>query len=128
MDVPLQQDGQDVSFDISSDLSSYQYYGVKLSSGVLTTTHTKANTIVGVLQEKINGSSNTKSGRVRIYGITRAKAGDTITEMDDVIVDTDGTFIAADGANQSVVGTCLKACVDGDIFPLLLRGSETTTA
>lgn len=126
-DIPVQE-GQDVSFPISSDLSAKQYYAAKLSSGVLTTTFTKGDSIVGILQEKIDGSTNTKDGAVRIYGMSRAKAGDTISEMDELIVDTDGTLIPTDGANQSVAAQALEAGVDGDIIAVIIKGTETTTS
>lgn len=126
-DIPV-QDGQDVTLPVSSDLSAKQYYGTKLSSGVLTTTHTKANSIVGIIQEKIDGSSNAKDCRVRINGMSRAKAGDTISEMDELITDTDGTLIPTDGANQSVAAQALEAGVDGDIIAVIIKGTETTTS
>jgi hypothetical protein len=120
--------GATAGFKVSSDLSAKKYYAVKLSSGALTTTHTKGNNALGVLIEGVDGSTHDKNGTVQYMGIARGKAGGTISEMDDVTVDTDGTIIATDTANQSVFGIALESAVDGDIIGILLGGGETTTS
>ena len=64
MGVLKQVDGQTVGAEVTSDLSAKQFYAVKLSSGVLTTTFTKGNPVLGILRNKPNGATNKTIGEV----------------------------------------------------------------
>ena len=129
MGVLKSTNGQDGSFEITSDLSDYQFHCVKLSSGVLTASFTKGDPVLGVLQEYgLNGATNKQCGRVRGSGFTRARAGGTISEGDYCVVDTDGELITDDAANQFVVGQALEDAVDQDEFGLRLILAPTLTA
>jgi len=128
MGVPKSTYGQDASFAVTSDLSGSQFLGVKVSSGVLTTTHTKGNAIIGILQDKPKGNVDPDVGRVRGFGFTRVKLGGAVSEMDQLVVDTDGYIITDDTANQFVIGIALEDGDDNDIIGCLLTMSPTLTA
>jgi len=125
----FQSKGTLVPIKVNSDLSEKQFHAVALSSGVATCSHTKADPVLGILQDAVKGTStDVKTASVQIDGITRAEIGGTVAENAYLIADTDGQLISDDAADQFVVGMALESGVAGDIIAvdLTCKGPTTT--
>ena len=106
----------DWSFPANTDLSSYQYYAVSLSSGKLIL-GTGPTVKAFILQDKPNAEN--VMGTVRLLGISKAKLGGTVTAGNRLCSHTDGTLIAVTGATDRVVATALQSGVAADIIEVL---------
>ncbi len=117
------QDGQDITLSISEDLSAKQYYAIKVgaSDNAGLVNDTKGGDVVGILQEKVDGSSTDKPGRVRITGNSKAKIGGAVTRGDQLISAADGRLIAKDAANQHVIGLALESGSANDIISIVIQ-------
>ncbi len=122
--------GQTAGFLVNTDLTSGWLGLVKLSGGYLVAATDKGGACLGVLIEKVKGtSSDIKTAQVQIGGIARIKAGGSISEGNYVIAsDTDYVAIADDAANQFVVGQALEAADSGDYFACRLILAPTLTS
>ena len=71
--MATQQDGIDVSFKASADLSSYQYCFVRVSAAKTVSLATApTHALVGILQNKPAGTS--RAAQVRVAGISKMVA------------------------------------------------------
>jgi hypothetical protein len=118
------------SFTTQVDLSAKQYYAGALSAGLIVAASlTKGQVCAGIVMEKVHAeTTDEKTVQMAISGICRYKAGDTISEGNMLVTDTDGTLIPDDAANQFVVGQALEDAVDGDIASMRLVLAPTTTS
>ncbi|MFQ5769703.1 MAG: hypothetical protein ACE5HX_04145 [bacterium] len=108
----------DVSYQISEDLSAKQFYvmkqGTTLKSALLASS--AGEVVIGILQDTgLDGSSNVEHGLVRISGESLCKIGGTISVDDPLQADTDGMAIVATTADH-VFARALEAGVDGDLI------------
>lgn len=122
-------EGTDDTFTVSENLTAKQYFLLKIgtSDGAALLNDTKGGYCVGVLQEKIDGSSTVKSARVRIDGVTKISLGGNVARGGEIISDTAGKGIAADAADQFIIGHALESGVDGDIIEMQMT-HETSHA
>lgn len=134
--------GTDVSLLAAADLSAKQFYAVKVDSNGKAAVAGAGEHAVGVVQ---NDPTSGQAATVRIGGVTKAKAGGSITAGDRVAADASGTFVAAtlakvntsDGGAASdpviasnVFGVALEGASSGEIFAVLIThsGAVPTTA
>lgn len=132
-----------ISVPASTDLSTKQFYLVKVNSSGQLALAGDGEPAIGVLQDKPNAQG--KAGSVAISGRTLCVAGDSITAGASVksnaagkavsaiaaTVNTSNTGAASDAVvGSNVIGTALEGAVANDIFPLLIekRGAVPTTA
>lgn len=76
--------------------------------------------LVGIFQ---HDAANGAEVRVMLTGISRAKAGGTITRGSMLTSDASGQVVAAapsSGVNNQVIGRALASASSGDIIPVLL--------
>ena len=102
--------------------AAQQYRAVRLDTGKASTTHAGSNDILGVLQNKPKAN---EEATIVTNGITKARAGGTVTAGSAVMVQTDGEFVNATATNKGV-GIALEAAANaGEIFALLLKDLGT---
>lgn len=109
-----------VSAPANTDLSTKQYFFVKLtdSSGVGRAAVTgDGESAIGVLQNKPDAAG--KSATIGYTGISKVKAGGTITAGQPVASDANGEAVTA-ATGDIVLGTAMRSGVDGDTIPVLL--------
>jgi hypothetical protein len=106
-----------LTFPAGSDLSSYQYCAVGLSSGKLALVGAGARG-VGILSDKPSAAD--AAARVVVGGRTKALAGDTIA-VDAFLTPeaTTGRLVTA-GSGDAVWAQALEAAVDGQIFKVVM--------
>ncbi len=103
----------------NADLSSYQYYGVKLNTSAKVVLASTGDPIVGVLQDVPDAAN--RACEVCYSGITKAKAGALIAASAEVQVDATGRFVTKTSGERA--GICLQgAGAAGVQFTLLLKG------
>ncbi len=134
---------ESTSKDAGADLSTKQYYGVKLNStGQAILCTAAGENVYGVLQNKPAAAG--RAAEVAVGGTCRAIAGGVIQPGATVKVTAAGKFIDATEATTDISGDVdglvgsyvfgvhdgKAATADGDIFPLLIRpmGAVPTTA
>jgi len=115
-------------FSTTADLSAKQFYCGTMTSGVIALTASKGGRVTGIIQEKVKGSVDEGAIEMAISGICRVKLGDTVSEGNYLIADTDGTCIPDDAASQYVVGEALEDGVADDIIGVRLIMAPTVTS
>jgi hypothetical protein len=145
MSQAFEQRPEKTTKEAGADLSTKQYYGVKLNStGQAILCTAAGENVYGVLQDKPAAAG--RPCEVAVGGTCRAIAGGVIQPGATVKVHSDGKFrdaseaiTDASGASPTaaLVGSYVigihdgkAATADGDIFPLLIRpmGAVPTTA
>jgi hypothetical protein len=107
------------SFAADCDLSTKQYYAVKMSTTetIILASDASDTAFLGVLQDKPDAAG--KGCGVALGGITKAVGGAVIAAGVRVRVGTGGKFVTwSSGASA---GIALNACgADGELFSLLI--------
>ena len=106
------------SFLADCDLSTKQYYAVKMSTTETVILASDADAfMLGVLQDEPDAAG--KGCLVAIGGISKAVGGEQIDAGASVAVGAGGKFVAATTIS---CGMALNACgADGELFSLLIR-------
>lgn len=110
----------DSSFPTDTDLSALQYTFVKLDSSELVVAAGAGEQALGVLQNAPNGSSRRAIAEVRVLGLSRVKAGGSITAQSWIKVDGSGEAVVTTTNLDKTVGMALTSADDGDIFLALI--------
>ena len=99
----------------AADLSNRQYHIVLLdSASEVNLTAAAADKAFGILQ---NIPQSGEEGAVLTKGISKVKAGDTITANDYFMSNASGTAIVANStATTKVVGQAITAAASGGVF------------
>lgn len=112
---------QSVSLDAASDLSGSQYRFV-----IVTAEHTigspaaSGDKVLGVLQNKPDGSVVNEAATVGVLGISKVEAGGAVSAGDEVTTDANGKAITAASGNN-IAGVALAAGADTEVVPVLLQ-------
>lgn len=109
---------QNASFNADTDLSSYQYYAVKMStSEYIILASDAGDEMLGVLQDEPAAAD--RACLVAFGGITKAVGGEAIEEGVKVGVGTGGKFVTY--VSGGVAGYAVTPCGgDGQLFSLLI--------
>ena len=121
----------DISLKATADLSAKQFYAVMVDSAGEIDVASAGATAVGILQ---NAPADTYMGSVRVVGLSKAKAGDTIAAGALLAAETGGRLVTATKATvdtvagtaldpvvgSNVIGIALEAAVDGALFLMLV--------
>ncbi len=104
-----------VNFKVATDLSSKQYYAVKMSADRTVALASVAGAdIAGILQDKPNGSSTATVGAVKTLGVSLAIGGGTCTVGGLLTVTSAGKWVDKTGTNKEAAVLCLEGnTVDG---------------
>lgn len=123
--MAFEEDVLDISALVTADLSAYQYCFVKMSANNTVTPVTGVtDVILGVLQNKPTASGQV--ARVRVYGVTRVKAGGILGYGDLVGSHTDATAIAKTVSKNRYAGICVQgAAASTNTGTILLFGPST---
>jgi len=105
-------------YEVSEDLSSKKYYFMKIgaSDNSALLNDSLGGYVVGVLDEEIDGSSNTKTARLNVDGFGKVKLSGTVARGGEIVSAADGTGVASSAADQFVVGHAEQSGVSGDII------------
>lgn len=106
-----------ITMESSADLSSYQYYAVKVNSSGLMALASSGDAIEGILQDEPAAAN--RQCVVGISGISKGVLGGSVTAGDDLEVDSSGTFVTQ--SSGSVVGVALESGSSGETIPILLK-------
>jgi hypothetical protein len=108
----------DLSFEAASDLSAKQYYIVNINgSDKIAVASTAGQRALGILQDDpVSG----QTGRVRVMGVSKVKAGGTFSQGDLVTTTAAGKAVKADDNDEVVLGRALMDAIDGDVVSILL--------
>jgi len=108
------------NFKAAADLSSNQFFAVKLDSTVDQVAAVTAVTddVYGVLQDKPDAAG--KSAATARSGVTKMKAGGTIALGDRCVTDATGKAVTDDGQAGTKLGWALAAASNNEIFPMEL--------
>lgn len=101
--VNVPDDGvQNVSFKVTTDLSGKQFLAMKISADqTIALQATAGGPMVGILQDKPDGSSTATVGAIKASGFSFAIAGGTCTVGGlGTIITTTGKFVDATGTNK----------------------------
>ena len=131
----------DISLKATADLTAKQFYAVAVDSAGEIDVAGAGVMAVGILQ---NDPDDTYIGTVRVLGLSKAKAGDTIAAGAAVAAEAGGRLVTATKAivdtqagsatdpviGSNVIGIALEAAADGDLFLMLVinMGAVPTTA
>lgn len=144
MAQPFQKDAVYVdNLFASGDLSTKQYYLMKMSSGAITTNDTAGGPCLGVLMNKPTAS--TQVAQVAVSGTVPCVAGGSVSAGDRIKSDGNGKGVAAQAAyvntsdsgaaqdpvvGSNVIGIALSDAASGEQFNLQIRpeGAIPTTA
>lgn len=102
-----------------NDLSSSQFYCLELgaAAGQVDVCDGATDLVIGVLQNKPTAG---KECRIRTHGISKVKAGGTISRGNRVGTHTDGTIVAKTADADLLVGIALHDASTGDYVDVLL--------
>lgn len=111
-----------------ADLSSSQYYAVKLAStaGEVVVATATTDTQIGLIQ---NDPADGEAAEVAAWGVAIGKAGGSITAAQFVNALSTGTLQGTAGGasgTERVVGIALEAASSGDEFPVLVLPQKLT--
>lgn len=140
--MSTQGHGVDITLIAAADLTGKQFYAVKIDSNGKAALCGAGERASGVLQNNPNAG---EAGTVRISGITKMKAGGSITAGALVAADANAKAKAAvlartdtsDGGGavdpligSNVIGIATTGAADGDLLSVLLQigGAAPTTA
>lgn len=119
-----------VPFEAAADLSTKQYYAVKLdASGQIALCDTAGEKCFGVLQDKPAAADRECS--VAVSGVTKAVAGAAIAIGDPVGPNAAGKFVKVDEKDEACFGRAkTAAAADAVVFELLIthEGSAAVNA
>jgi hypothetical protein len=112
-----------ITCEVASDLSAGQYHFVKVSGADnrIILCDSAGEEALGILQEPVDGSSDTQSARVCVAGKSKIRLGATVTRGAalQTLADGEGGTAAAD---DTVNGYLLESGVDQDIKHCVVCG------
>lgn len=100
------------------DLSSYQFCPVKFSSGLAVHCATGGENALGILQDKPDASGI--AAAVAFGGISQVKLGDTVSQLNRLVVNAASKLVAQTDPDESVVAIALSDGVVNDLIPAIL--------
>lgn len=116
--------GFEKSFKSTNDLSTKQYYIVKVdTSNAQSVVLAAAGTdpIVGVLQNKPAAG---KMANVQILGTAKVIAGGSVTRGDLVTSDSNGKAVTTTTNKDVILGRALDTAASGDVFEVQLGANS----
>lgn len=105
----------------AADLSALQYTTVDVTAAGQVNAATAAGEIVGILQNKPTAG---QTAEVMVSGVSKAIAGGAIAVGDMCEVATGGSKLVTVSTGIPVAKALTAAAADGDIFTVLLYGSN----
>lgn len=116
--------GVDVVLGVAAvSLASYQYCPVKLISTGVDLADAATDPVAGILQ---NAPASGESAVVRISGMSKAKAGDTVAIGDFLRAEVTTARLIAEAADgladndKYIIGVACQAAADGELFEMLI--------
>lgn len=120
---------QNVTLEASADLSSNQFYAIKVDSSGQAALAGDGENAVGILQNDPDAAG--KAAEVMFLGVSKAALGGTVTAGDNLASDTNGAFVTATGGD-AVIAIALEGGDSGEIITVSLvtrtsTGTNNTT-
>ena len=119
-----EQHGQDITLPAAADLSSYQYYAMKVDTSGRAALATADVPIAGILQNKPAAAG--RGATIRCFGSTKFKAGTGgVTAADVLRTETGGKLVTAISGEHRVMQALETVAADGIGEGLLLPAGST---
>lgn len=109
--------GLSITLAAAADLSAKQFTVIKLDSNGAAASAGAGEAGIGILQ---NNPGSGQAATVQIDGISKAKAGGTISAGAALAANASGLLVAATTGNY-IVGFAKAAAASGDVFPVVLK-------
>jgi hypothetical protein len=121
--MSFQNNGTDISLVAAADLRSSQFFAVKVDSNGKAALAGAGEQAIGVVQ---NDPNTDQAATVRVAGVTKMKAGGSITAGARVAVDAAGKAKTAvlGTVNTSDAGAASDAVVGSAVFGIALEGAS----
>jgi hypothetical protein len=110
---------QSITLPAAADLSAQQYRCLTVDSNGRAAVANATALAIGILQNDPNAAG--QAATVAYAGVSKAKAGGSITAGARVTADANGAVIAATTAGDAVIGVALAGAASGDIIPVLIN-------
>jgi len=123
-----QNDGIDISVPTQTDLSAKQYFFVKLDTSELCVICGANDKTLGVLQNAPDGSTNETIANVRVAGVTKILAAETLTFGQFLTPTSVGDAEVCDAADEEYGAIALTSAEDGDLCTALIAHGEVTAS
>ena len=111
----------DMSIPTNSDLSSLQYFAVKLDSNEEVVAATANDAAIGILQNAPDGSSNEKIAEVRVQGLSKCKVSEAVEQGDRLTPTSGSKGEIADAADEEYFASALSSADADDLATVLLN-------
>ena len=109
-----------ISIAIAEDCRSYQYHVIAVNDG-LRAVEADGLGLCGIL---MNSPNSGDFASLQVLGLSKAKAGGTLTAYQRVAITASGTLVAATSAMLYAIGFAIEAVASGGITPILIdRGA-----
>lgn len=112
-----------ISVPAGADLSTKQYYGVKLESGGLAVAG-EGDAAIGILQDKPAAAG--RPGAVGIEGVSKVACGGTIAKGARFSFDSSGLAVAVGSGNDWSMGVMMEAGAAGVISTCMIQPTGPT--
>ena len=122
--VPESIPGLDMTRPTNSDLSSLQYYAVKLDSSEEVVQSTANDKSLGILQNAPNGSSAEALATVRVGGLSKAKIAEAVTFGQFLTPTANGDLEVCDAAGEEYIAKALSSGDAADLITVLVCHGE----
>lgn len=110
---------QSITIPAAADLSAQQYRCMTVDSNGRAAVANATALVVGILQNEPTALG--QAATVAYAGVSKAKAGGSITAGARVTADASGNVIAAATAGDAVIGVALQGAASGDIVQVLVN-------
>lgn len=118
----------DLSVPTNSDLSALQYHFVKLDTNEEVVAATANDKVLGILQNKPNGSSVEKTAIVRISGMSKLKLDENVLFGNFLTCTATSKGEVADAAGEEYGAKALSSGDDGDLIAVLVVHGEVNAS
>lgn len=110
----------DITLEASADLSADQFKLIQTDSSGQAALTGAGGVVTGILQDEPDAAG--QGAAVRVYGVTKVKAGAAISVGDQIESDASGLAITT--TTGYIIGIALEAAsASGDIIPMLITHS-----
>lgn len=110
---------QSITIPAAADLSAQQYRCMTVNSSGQAAVANATALVVGILQNEPTAAG--QAATVAYAGVSKAKAGASITAGSRVTADASGNVIAAATAGDAVIGVALDGAAANDVIRVLIN-------
>jgi len=117
-------EGNIASREAGEDLSSSQYYIVKLSSGTVVKSSAATDKHLGVVRNKPTSGATASIFLRSAAGTGKVKAGGTISAGQKITSDANGKAVVSTSNGDEIIGMAVEDAVLNDVFEFMPSTSQ----